>query len=461
MDIILKPFAWLLLFFNNITGNYGLALILFTLAVKLILFPFALKGKRGMIKTTMIQGQVQRIQKQYANNREKMNEELQKLYTEEKVNPMGGCLWSMLPIIILIPLYAIIRQPLQYLMGVPAYEIANVATKVGYTIGNGAYEELMIAARITNENLAAAQTVCPSIFPINFNFLGIDLTQVPRWDFWANGLDWGTIGLFLLPIISVALSYLMSFVTNRTNAVNNPEAAKMTGGNRMLMLLMPLTYLFFGFMMPGGMAVYILASSVFTIIQEIVAGKMLKKDYEAAAEERRKRELMAKEEEKRKKQALAEERARRLAEKKQSGGKKKDKKPAAEPGVDRSASRVGLRAYARGRAYDPNRYGGVTEYKDPSAPVDEAAIEAALEKKAAAREEAEIQAAVDARVEAELERDYAEGKLTGQTEDETPDTPEVEPEVPEDAQEPGEGDETLTQAPQYDAPDYSKKDKED
>ena len=93
-QIILSPFVWLLTFFYNFFGSYGIALILFAVVVKLILFPFALKGKRSMIQMNMLQGKMQKLQKQYGRDRERYNLEVQKLYEREKVNPMGGCLWS-------------------------------------------------------------------------------------------------------------------------------------------------------------------------------------------------------------------------------------------------------------------------------------------------------------------------------------------------------------------------------
>ena len=114
MDIwyyILTPFTWLLQLFYNITGSYGFALIFFAVVVKLILFPFSLKGKKSMIQMNMLSGKMQQIQKKYANDKERQNLEIQKLYEKEKVNPMGGCLWSFLPILVLFPLYAIIHHP--------------------------------------------------------------------------------------------------------------------------------------------------------------------------------------------------------------------------------------------------------------------------------------------------------------------------------------------------------------
>ena len=101
MDIILKPFCWLLLIFYRFAG-YGVALILFGFVVKLILFPVTLKQKKSMIQMNLLSGRMQKLQAQYAKtNPEKYNEEVQKLYAQEHVNPMGGCMWSLVPMVVL------------------------------------------------------------------------------------------------------------------------------------------------------------------------------------------------------------------------------------------------------------------------------------------------------------------------------------------------------------------------
>ena len=113
--VICIPFAWLVRLFYTLTGSYGVAIILFTLVLKLILLPLQMKSKKSMMRMNRMSGKMQEIQKKYAKNQAKMNEEMQKLYAEEGVNPMGGCLWTMLPLPILIALYSIIRQPVTHL----------------------------------------------------------------------------------------------------------------------------------------------------------------------------------------------------------------------------------------------------------------------------------------------------------------------------------------------------------
>ena len=110
------PFAWLLRQLYTLTGSYGMALILFTLVVKLVLLPFQLKSKKSMIRMNRFQPVMKELQARYANNPTKYNEEIQKLYREEGISPMGGCLWSFLPLPIMIALYSIIRMPLSRFM---------------------------------------------------------------------------------------------------------------------------------------------------------------------------------------------------------------------------------------------------------------------------------------------------------------------------------------------------------
>ena len=113
---ICVPFAWVLRTFYELTGSYGWALVLFTIVVKLITLPFQMKSKKSMVRMSRMSGKMQEIQKKYANNQLKMQEEMQKFYQEEGFNPMSGCLWSLIPFPILIALYSIIRQPITHFM---------------------------------------------------------------------------------------------------------------------------------------------------------------------------------------------------------------------------------------------------------------------------------------------------------------------------------------------------------
>ncbi len=407
MGIILQPFAWLLLFFYNLFNSYGLALILFGIVIKLVLFPVTLKSKKSMIQTTMLSGKMQQLQKQYGKDKERYNLELQKLYEKEKVNPMGGCIWSLIPMFVLIALYGIIREPLTYFMGLTMEQIQLLANELGWETAavangwmdagamdklrqqladgkitglfqNGAYNQLYLLSMVTKENIASLQSalnaqfagVGDGLFVLNFQFLGIDLSKIPTWKFWVGGITPSSIGLFILPIISVGVSFLSMKVSQATNQINSQtKNSQMDATNKMMLWMMPVMSLWIGFTVPAGLSVYWITQYFVTMGQEVICSKMLKKDYEAAREATARREAEEKEEEKRRKEEARLERQRRLEEEKKNRGKKKHQKKegeSAQEGVNREDSREGIRAYARGRAYIPGRYGGVTPYTDPS-----------------------------------------------------------------------------------------------
>ena len=100
----------------KLTGNYGVAVILFALGVNLILTPFMAKSKKSTMRTTRLQPKIKELQKRHEGNQQKLSEEMQKLYREEGINPMSGCLWSLIPFPILIALYSVIRQPITRMM---------------------------------------------------------------------------------------------------------------------------------------------------------------------------------------------------------------------------------------------------------------------------------------------------------------------------------------------------------
>ena len=375
MGIILTPFAWLLMLFYDFSQNYGIALILFALVIKLVLFPFNLKGKKSMIQMNLLSSKMQQLQKQYGKDRERYNLEIQKLYEKEKVNPMSGCLWSFIPIIFLMVLYGIIREPLTYLMNVPADMINTVAEITGVA-NSGTYPQIAMLKAIADPAMmeqvkAALGDAGAGLFSMNVEFLGINLANIPQLNFWSaeGGLVWGNIGLFLLPLVSVGTSLLSMYVSMKTNQMNRggEQNDQMAKTNRTMMIFMPIMSLWIGFTVPAGLSIYWIAQYIFSIFQELICGRLLKKDYEKARAEAAERERQEKEDEKRRKEEARLERQRRLEEEKKNRGKKKPKKAEpTEPGINKDDSRIGIRAYARGRAYDPNRFGGVQPYRDPS-----------------------------------------------------------------------------------------------
>ncbi len=361
---IALPFALLLRALYGLTNSYGLSLILFSLVVKIVLLPFQLKSKKSMLRMNKFQPKMKEIQEKYKNNQQKMNEELQLLYAQEGINPMSGCLWSFLPLPIMLALYSVIRQPLSRLMMLSAdtvEQIRSIAAGLGYAAeasGRTAFYEEIQLAKFVSESFSHF-TGFDGLIPMNFTFLGIDLTQMPQsvlqneaGKFSLAGLNsWAAFGLILIPIISAALTFFQSKVTTAGN-----DSAAQTG--RMMLFTMPLMMLWIGFTLPAALGIYWTANSVFQIIQDLILNKKFTADmeFEESERERIKREervarMMAAREQQRQYQEQMN-RGKKPQQKKQA-----DKKPEKKSGSTSEAGRIGNRPYARGRAYDPEHYG--------------------------------------------------------------------------------------------------------
>ncbi len=359
--LISIPFAAVLRWLYAATNSYGLAIILFSLVVKLVLLPFQMKSKRSMVRMGRLSSRQEELQKQYAKNQQKYQEELQKLYMEEGINPMGGCLWSFLPLFILVPLYSVIRMPITYFMGL-SNEVCNVLRETAVTLGYapdqlrngayGAYEQIYLSNFIsqnwTKTDWRAIEGVGDRLIQMRYNFLGVDLSVQPQSAFSHFSFTPALVGLILIPILAAGLQYLQTIIISKSNGQSQQQQASM----KMLNLMMPLTSLWFCFIMPAALGVYWIANSVFMMIQEALMGKFYTQKLNAEEEElaaKRDAERKLRMEEAKKKAAQQrEQEAKRPKKQPQKGG---DKKP---PTTE--AGRVADRPYARGRSYRADRY---------------------------------------------------------------------------------------------------------
>lgn len=354
---ICVPFAFLTRLFYSWTGSYGVALILFTLVVKLVLLPFQLKSKKSMLRMNRMQGKLNDIKTRYANNQQKQQEAMAELYAKEGINPTSGCLWSMIPFPILIALYYIIRVPLRYFMSLSESVIAEITTlagTLGFTAAEGsqAYEQIYLA-KFIHEHWADFAGKFDGLIDLNYNFLHIDLAAQPSSLFSQfPGGGWPVWGALLLPIISAGIQFAMSFITMRTNG------SAPNGSTKTMMYMMPLMTLWMGYILPSALCIYWIANSAFSLIQEVTLNKYFNKildreetEKEKAAREKRYAKYQ------RQKELMAQQQLANGGKKPQNQqGKKKpsgDKKKSA--GGNENGC-VGQRPYARGRAYDKSHY---------------------------------------------------------------------------------------------------------
>ena len=397
-DIIQVPFGYLMGWLYQFTNNYGVALILFAVIVQLILLPMTAKSKKSMMKMSRLQPQMQEIQRRYADDPQRQNAAVQALYKEEGVSMGGGCLWSFVPMLIILPLYTVVRQPLVYMLHEPlevAQQIVDVLknTVPAGTFSANAYYDQITAAQLIPQYADVLKEAIPAISQtalngINFGFLGCNLGLIPPFNvFLASFWSWPNVGLFLLAMLSAGnqvvtmwLNQKMndSVVTNKdgiqdTETAQNSQAAQT---NKVMMYTMPLM----GFTVPASLSLYWLVGGVVRTVEDMMLTKKYRTQYDAEDAERLKRRLEQDRIEAEKERVRAERRAANPEGITENTSKKKmQKKQREQEEAERSAAakeyaaRKGLtveekasepetlsgiadRPYCKGRAYDPNRY---------------------------------------------------------------------------------------------------------
>jgi YidC/Oxa1 family membrane protein insertase len=331
-----------------------------------------MKSKKSMMRMSRMSGKMQEIQKKYANNQVKMNEEIQKLYAEEGVNPMGGCLWSFLPLPILIALYSIIRQPITRFMMLSDDVVQDLIAKVTAAgvdmstivrVKDGAtqlqpYGQINLVKAITSQVPEAAQGVDGWV-DLNYNFIGLDLASTPGTAVTNFNVSWAAIGLILIPILAGLSQFVLSRISMKQQPQQEGAAASST---KSMMIMMPLMSVYIAFIMPAALGIYWIAQSVFSLVQEVVLGKFYSKKLEE--EENLRQESRQADRQRRMEEAkVLQEQRKQQTEQKQS---LKDKRKAAQDAKaakakkagtsTTEAGRVGDRPYARGRSYKADRY---------------------------------------------------------------------------------------------------------
>lgn len=279
--LIVRPFGLILLSLYNFVHNYGLAVILFALIVKLCCVPLAIKGKKSMLAMTALNAEMQQLQKKYANNRAKLNEEIQALYERRGVSPMSGCLPNLIPLPIMMGLYYAVQQPLQYIVGLSRETVIALAQMIGLDQLAGANYtvQILIAEKLNafvdgSGHFSDAVTNClqsgETIFPLDFHFFGLNLADTPS-------ISHPSI-IWIIPILSGLTAFLSSYIMQKMQGTQNSAAA---GQMKMLNFMMPLMSLYFAFILPGAIGIYWIFNNVFTCVQEIILTKTLRGKQEA------------------------------------------------------------------------------------------------------------------------------------------------------------------------------------
>ena len=406
-DIVTVPFGWLLGQLYHLLDNYGLAMIVFAVIVQLVLLPITMKSKKSMMKMSRLQPKMQEIQRKYANDQQKQNEAMQQLQKEEGATMgCGGCLWSFVPMLILLPLFTVIRQPMVYILGESAENVEQIIALVKELepslFGSNNYYDQVTAAQAISKYATQIAAAIPGISAdtlagINFDFLGgINLGAIPsfnvfKWEVW----NWATIGAFLIPVASAGSQVVQMFLSQKANdsvitnekGVQDKETAEKSQTaqqSKMMMWMMPLMSLWIGFTVPAALSLYWFVGGVVRMVEDHILTKHYRKVYDAEDAVRLQRAMEQEAIEAEKERLRAEKRAANPdgitanTSKKKLQQKQKEAEDAAKAAAAKEyAARKGIveeeeaekqtlsgitdRPYCKGRAYDPNRYESTEE----------------------------------------------------------------------------------------------------
>lgn len=283
--LITRPLGFIIEMIYNFVQNYGLAIILFTVVVKLILLPLNIKSQKAMRKQQKIQPIITKLQEKYKNDQEKLQREMMKVYKDNNVSMMGGCLPMLIQMPILIGLYQVIQRPITFLAGVTEWSAdkLEIVSALRDKISASYPEFIGNLGSMNVENLVKTGQIqiskwCTVLgeqldWSFNFNFLGLDISNAPSaalsklmaGDF----SNMSIILLILIPAFAVLTTWLSTKITQMQSgkpAATNEQSSQMMSS---MNIMMPLMTGFFTFTLPSGMGLYWIISNVIQMVQQL------------------------------------------------------------------------------------------------------------------------------------------------------------------------------------------------
>ena len=284
-------FGYVLNFMNNFVGNYGLAIILFTVLIKIIMLPLSIKQQRTMKKSAKLQEQIKVLQFKYKNDPEKLNREMMDFYKKENMSPFSGCLSTIVQFILLISIFYMVRCPLTYMERIDKTQIDTYVQQLkdnGMSV-NQAYSEIDIIRELDylKEKFPDDQTL--DKINLNMNFCGLDLSKIPQ----QNLGDWT---VYIIPILYIISTFVSMRITTSMQKKNkkkdgviditenkdekeeekNEMEDAMEQSNKMMSWMMPIMSVSISLVAPLGLALYWLVNNVLMIGERLVLDKIIK-----------------------------------------------------------------------------------------------------------------------------------------------------------------------------------------
>ena len=299
-------FGYILNWIYNVVGNYGWAIIIFSIIIKLLLVPISVKQQKTVKKTNKIQEKMKEIKVKYKNNPEKLNKATMELYRTENMSPFSGCLSAIVQIILLFAVFYLVKSPLTYMKKVDVNIIdkyTTISKQYDLSEQNNAYPEIVILREINNIkelknkdiqedddkiNVAEINDEELDNLDINMDFFGLNLAQVP-----TRSSDWKA---YIIPFLYVVMSIVsMKFTMATNNKAQNKKKedekalVKKDGEeefdpvaqmNKNMTYIFPIMYLSVALIAPLGLALYWLMNSILIIIERLILNKVIKDEEE-------------------------------------------------------------------------------------------------------------------------------------------------------------------------------------
>ena len=278
MGFISEIFGYILNFLYEQFNNYGVAIIIFSVLLRIILIPITIKQQKSLKKNAKLQKEMKEIQTKYKSNPEKLNQETIELYKREKMSPFSGCLSGILQIIIILSVFWLVSKPLTYMKKINPEIIEKYSQELKEEGVNSSYTEIAII------NKKAAED--PEVY-INMNFLGLDLSKVP-----TQSLD--DFRVYIIPILYVISSVISIKITTKMNSnskdkdINKLKKAEaedkekqpdememMQQMNNNMTYMMPIMSVMIAIIAPLGLALYWLISNVLMIVERLIIDRFI------------------------------------------------------------------------------------------------------------------------------------------------------------------------------------------
>ncbi len=291
MSSISSLFGYILNFIYELVNNYGLAIIIFSVLLKMLLLPLSIKQQKTMKKTAKIQEKVKELQEKYKNDQIKMNQEMMDLYKRENLSPFSGCLSSIIQILLLFAIFGLVRSPLTHMKKIDADTINKYKLEMQQEFGENSvsanYPEISVL-KYVNTNKTEEDPLY-----INMNFFGLDLSNIPQ-ENWKNPTVYIIPALYVITsMFSMKISTKMTSKSNKKDEIieiknenqkdnkeeSSPEdmAAQM---NKSMSWFMPIMSVSISLIAPLGLALYWLVNNILMIAERLILDKVLKSEEE-------------------------------------------------------------------------------------------------------------------------------------------------------------------------------------